>query len=680
MGTSTFQTGAHVEIDRKDYVLLRKVDDGMWQLEETRTKRIHEYSDDKLRTLYASGQLIFASQGRPLASSDQAGGKIYHDTSEEQYESAKVRRAYALAVKDVPNTSAALIPAIKAVWERLKQSGRQPHWTTVYRWKVRLLGSGNDIAALVAADAQRGNRTRRFPPEVLHIVNEAIDHCYLTRERKTIQDTLDYALVRVLKENSLRPQAMKLPLPTRRTVQSAIAAISAFDRYVARFGHLAAVKRFRSVSAHRTTALPLERAEIDHTLLDLMVIDDTTSLPLGRPWVTACIDDFTRCVLGISISFEPPSHLTVAHCLKDAFLPKTWLHERYPSINNKWEAHGVMRELVVDNGVEFHSKSLEAACLSLCIEIHYSARKTPWFKGKIERFLGTLNAGVAHGNPGTTFRNIFDKDDYDPSKHAVIRLSVMQEIVRRWIADYYHQKPHRSLHVPPAVMWSSNIRPEDIQVPDDPSRLDAILGRSEQRKLTHKGVELDGLLYNSPELADLRRSHGDKLDVEVRVNDMDLGKVIVLSPDKKRMFNAPALFQDYANRLTRWQHRICKRFAARQMEKFEPSAWLEAKDAISRLIDEEFMRKKQRTRTKIARFKGGTSPEAKSEEAPAPALPVALDAPVPEPAAALAQAVKQAANDAKPLPVSDTRPARRLKPIVRERNPGAIARDQGKGN
>jgi putative transposase len=200
-----------------------------------------------------------------------------------------------------------------------------------------------------------------------------------------------------------------------------------------------------------------------------------------------------------------------------------------------------MREIVVDNGAEFHSDSLESACWLLGIEIHYAPRKTGWFKGKIERFLGSANRGVAHGNPGTTFSNILEKEEYDPAKQAVIRFSALQEMVRIWVVDYYLQKPHRALGVSPAAMWASSIEPEDILVPDDPAQLDAILGRADGRMLTHKGIELDGLLYNSPELAKLRMKSGDRINVEIRIDDADIGKIIVLSPDKKRMFEARCL-------------------------------------------------------------------------------------------------------------------------------------------
>ncbi len=157
-------------------------------------------------------------------------------------------------------------------------------------------------------------------------------------------------MLRVMKENGLRPDSDQLPMPSRRLITRLIADIPAFDKYSARYGHDAALKRFRSVKGHRVVSAPLDRAEIDHTHLDLFVVDDKTSLPLGRPYVTACIDGYTRCILGIYVGFNPPSYQSVAACLKDCFLPKVNLKDEYPEIVNEWAAHGVMRQLVVDGG------------------------------------------------------------------------------------------------------------------------------------------------------------------------------------------------------------------------------------------------------------------------------------------------------------------------------------------
>lgn len=664
MSTTAFQANTQFEIEGKTFRLIRKLEADLWQAEEFRTKRIHEFQERDLQALYVQRKLCFISSDKAaLASSKKLITVASY--SEQQWEAAKIRRAYVLATLDLPNSVSRLIPVINETWGKLRNPEKAPHAITVIRWKNNFLKAGRDMTVLIEQNGKKGNSEPRYPKEVENFVQQALDSVYLRQERGTIQDTLERATALVIQENELRPISIHLPWPTRRLVKRMIDAIPAFDRYAARHGRVAATKRFRSVLAHRITQGPLERAEIDHTLLDLMVIDDRSGLPLGRPWVTACIDDYSRCILGVYVGFEPPSHYTVARCLKQAFLPKVSIHEDYPAIVNEWQAHGVMQELVVDNGTEFHSTSLENACYSLGIEIHYSARKTPWFKGKIERFLGTMNRAIAHGNPGTTFQNIFDKEEYDPSKHAIVRYSVLQEIVHTWIVDVYHQQVHRTLGVAPAVQWARSISPDEILVPDDPARLDAILGRSEERRLTHKGIELYGLLYNAPALTALRRKHGNVLNVEIRVDTADLGQIVVFSPDKHQMFTVPAINLEYAAGLSEWQHRVCKRFASRELDQYSPVAWLKAKARIADLIDKEFMHKKQRTRAKIARYKGDSMLMTEEQAPPvsgAPEETAILSTPSTVPAPELPACPPPPANNAEPIT-----PKKKFKPVYRER-------------
>ena len=621
MSTSTFSAGTLVEIDGHRHVLLRKIDADLWQLEEVRSKRITELAERDLQSAYVQGKLGFCEddrEGSPSVSKPRPP-----DYPPEQWERAKIRRMYVHAILGLPGTRRAIAAVIQTTWDNLRQPDRPPAASTVLEWRSVYLKAGKDITALIERHAAKGNKKPRYPAEVEQFAKDAIDARYMTLHRGTIQDVVDYAAASVCRENAMRPQKMQLPLPTRRLVKRLIQEIPAFDRYAARHGRIAAVKVFRSVQAHRVTVAPLERVEIDHTLLDLFVIDDRTGLPLGRPWLTVSIDDYSRCVLGVYVGFEPPSYLTVARCLKTALLPKSWLPEKYPSIKCQWLAHGVMRELVVDNGTEFHSISLENACFTLGIEIHYAPRKVAWFKGKVERFIGTANRGVAHGTPGTTFANIFEKDDYDPSKHAIVRQSTLLEIVHKWIVDVYHQKPHRALGVPPALMWTRSIATEDIRLPTDPERLDAILGRSETRMLTHKGIELNGLLYNSPELTALRRRLGDRFEVEVRVDATDIGAIIVLPPDRGPLIRAHALATDYAGGLSEWQHKVIRRYAAREAGRSDLQGWVEAKREIAELIDRELMHRKSKSRKRIARYQGNGSSRPAPPSPPRPDLPSA---------------------------------------------------------
>jgi len=669
MSASAFQQGAKIQIDGKHAILLRKISESIWQVEDERTKRIVEYSDDQLRSLFVAGQITFVSKTGFLHGKKE---KNLFNTPDGALEKAKVRRLYVKGVVGLPNTESAIKPEVQKIWGKLHAPESPPHWITVLRWKKRYLESGSDILALVDDTNRKGNRNARYPSDVINLVEKAIDERYLQLERHTIQETLEFAISLVAAENRLRPQSCQLPLPSRRLITSKIGTIPAFDVHAARHGRMAAIKNFRSVLHNRITDAPLERAEIDHTPLDLMVIDDDSGLPLGRPYITACIDDYTRCLLGVYISFEPPSHFTVSKCLMVSFMPKTELHKRFPAIQNQWQAHGVMRELVVDNGQEFHSNSLENACYSLGIEIHYSARKTPWFKGKIERFLGTLNRAIAHGTPGSTFSNIFDKEDYNPEKYAVVRYETLKEIANTWIVDVYHQQVHRTLRVPPSVMWANSIQPEDILVPDNPLHLGFALGRSEQRVLSHKGIELYGLHYNSPELTALRRKLGEKLNVEVRVDTSNLGHIAVLSPTDLEVFKVPALQFEYANGLSEWQHRICKKFASQQMNSYSPEGWLEAKAQLRQLIDNEFMHKKHRSR--IARYKN-------MDALAAPLEPILTAQPQPKnlPPTEADNALPDEETPLSSENVTHDAPAtrsRRITPLIRERTLEAIFVEQ----
>ncbi len=148
----------------------------------------------------------------------------------------------------------------------------------------------------------------RYPSAVLESCNQAVETKYLRKEPSTIQKTLEDAIFRVKEENRRRLPSMALPLPTRRLVKRLVDTISAFDKNAARNGHEAARKHFRSVKGHVITEFPLQRAEIDHTQLDIIVVDDKTSNTIGRPYLTACIDDFSRCILGIYVGFTPPSY------------------------------------------------------------------------------------------------------------------------------------------------------------------------------------------------------------------------------------------------------------------------------------------------------------------------------------------------------------------------------------
>lgn len=342
---------------------------------------------------------------------------------------------------------------------------------------------------------------------------------------------------------------------------------------------------------------------MDHTASDIVVVDDASMLPLGRPTITSALDEHTRCPMGFYAGFEPPSCLAVMRCLQHAILPKTSVPREFPSVKNCWECYGVPELVVVDNPPEFHSSHFERACLQIGTDIQYTKVLVPWYKGKLERFQGTLNHGLMHGNPGTTFSNILERDDYDPSRHAVVLLSTFREMLHKWIIDVYLQTPHRGIQDTPAHRWHTGMNGLPPPLPRSASELQVVLGMTAQRAVFHNGVELEGLKYNGPELGELRRRMGPGVKVELTFDPGDLGHIHVFDPLKETYIRVPAMDQAYATRLSLWQHKVIRRYAQRLLQaRTDMVALAQAKAEIRALVERDFNRKSTRGRKRRARF------------------------------------------------------------------------------
>ena len=261
-----------------------------------------------------------------------------------------------------------------------------------------------------------------------------------------------------------------------------------------------------------------------------------------------------------------------------------------------------MEYLIVDNGLEFHGNDLEALCYSFGITIMYMPRKTPWFKGVVERWIGTLNRGVSHVIPGTTFSDIFEKEDYDAAQNATLTLSTFKEVIHVWIVDYYHQKQHRSLGDTPLNVWLQNINEHDIPLPSDIDDLDYLLGSVAERTLSHKGIELNSIRYNSEELNELRYRKGPTFRVTIRYSKADLGYIHVIDPDTSKPIRVQAIDFLYADGLSEWQHQVCKRFARNYFDRSDLEALAQAKETIRQLIENDMGEKRIKTRKRAHRF------------------------------------------------------------------------------
>ena len=57
---------------------------------------------------------------------------------------------------------------------------------------------------------------------------------------------------------------------------------------------------------------PLAIVQIDHTKVDVQLVDEQSRLVLGRPWLTVLLDVFSRAVVGFNLSYNAPAAAGVA--------------------------------------------------------------------------------------------------------------------------------------------------------------------------------------------------------------------------------------------------------------------------------------------------------------------------------------------------------------------------------
>jgi putative transposase len=197
---------------------------------------------------------------------------------------------------------------------------------------------------------------------------------------------------------------------------------------------------------------PLQFVQMDHAIVDLIVVDPATREEIGRPWITLAIDVATRCVLGFYLTFDPPSQTSVALALEHSCCPKNdWCKKI--GFTDEWRPFGIMKRMGWDNAKCFKPSSLVTACECVGIEPKPRQVRHPEHGAYIERFIGTY-MGKVHLLKGTTFSNIKQREDYNSQKKAIMSLKELELWTAHQIA-VYHNTPHGSLDITPLEAWNA---------------------------------------------------------------------------------------------------------------------------------------------------------------------------------------------------------------------------------
>lgn len=487
------------------------------------------------------------------------------------------------------------------------------------RWLRDFIASGYDIRALVPlAEGQPGGRGgRRLDPAIEKVVAAVIDEGKLRVAAGevpavSLNDLAAAARIRVSALNQERGDDEALRPPSRDVIGARLVE--------ARLDHLLARQR-SALESHKEGAQTqvgsrptrvYERVEIDHSPIDLIVVDDVDRLPIGRPEATYAADGYSRYPAGLHVSFAPVNAQAVMSCLAQCILPEVPgqdIRTLYGTEHGQ-QSYGMIETVFVDNERCNVGNSVREACAQLGTHFEQQPLGQPWLKGMIERYIRTHHNDLLHYLPGTTFSDIVRRGDYDPMAMACISYSAFKAIMHVWLYDIYAERKHGGLgkRIPARVLEEGLLRyPPVLDHSAEHVRLTLL--DTERRNVHHYGIDINGLRYQGPALASLRARLQYAKDKEVKVNfhREDLGQIYVLDEFVGRWLTVPANpdFAAYARGLSLWKHNNIVNFAKQTNPKPDLDALARARVKIQRIVAEEFALKGgKKTRVREARLLG----------------------------------------------------------------------------
>jgi transposase InsO family protein len=190
---------------------------------------------------------------------------------------------------------------------------------------------------------------------------------------------------------------------------------------------------------------PFQVVHIDHTELDIELVDPDTGENLGRPQLTLMVDAFSRRILALYLTFDPPSYrsnmMVIRECLS------RWGH--------------LPQTIVADGGSDFSGTYFQTLAAAFDITIKYRPKHEPRFGSVIERLFGITNTEFIHllrGNTKIRRRIRQVSMSHDPSRLAAWTIEAIDESLCDWAYNRYDTESHGTLKRSPRDVFESTIK------------------------------------------------------------------------------------------------------------------------------------------------------------------------------------------------------------------------------
>lgn len=500
------------------------------------------------------------------------------DISEEDWNEAKRRLAIIKPIIDGKLGKKEIIEIAES---------NQTHFTTLYRWINRYRETGL-LQSLVPLSSMRGPKGQvRIDEQSELITKHAIETMYLTKQKLPVKD--------VYREIVKRCKNADVTPPHENTVRNRIKRLSKEHIVAKRESRQIADRKYKNTDGmFPEGTFPLDVVQIDHTPMDIILVDEVERKPIGRPYLTLAIDVYSRMVMGFYIALEAPSYFSVSQCLSNGILSK----ERYLQkigVEGEWKIWGIPKAIHMDNAQEFRSEALKRFCEQYGITIMMRPVARPQFGGHIERLIGTTMKEV-HTLPGTTFSNIIQRGQYKSDKEAAMTLGELERWMGEFIVNVYHKRVHSSINMTPEEKFEEGVFGTDefpgtglpFHVADE-KRLKIDLLPGLERTVQQHGVMIDKIKYYSDVLRRWINSEDERGGARkflFKVDPRDISEIYFFDPELKEYFPVPYRTMSHPP-ISQWELReLNRRVKEKQNGKIDEFDIFDAYDRMEQIKTE----------------------------------------------------------------------------------------------
>lgn len=467
-------------------------------------KKLIKIPNERFQALVAEGTIIGIKQTSETGKINQEARKRYIAASTEAL--AEANRRFDL---------------IKSILAGQAKTDNTSLGRSMRRWVARFLEAeqtlGYGYLGLLPDYARCGNRKPRIHEKTLKVINDFIEKEYENRKQKNKREVYGEFKNYCKKEG--------------------VTAVPSYKKFVEmvnnRPQHKQKEKRAGTKAAYplepiyweliytlpRHGDYPFQIVHIDHTQLDVELVDSRTGKNLGRPWLTLLIDAYSRRILAVYITFDKPSYRSCMMVLREC----VYQHNRFPEM------------IVVDWGSEFHSIYLETLLARYKCSKATRPQSKPRFGSVIERVFNTTNKELIHNLEGNTqvTKNVRQMTKaVNPELHAVWTLGTLYACLQVWAYEQYNTNEHSALGQTPEEAFNQGLflwgRREGDLIPYDDDFVRFTLPSTPKgtaKLQPNHGVKVNNIYYWSKGEVFRSNPELEKKQIPVRYDPYDVGHV-----------------------------------------------------------------------------------------------------------------------------------------------------------